>query len=131
MDKNWSLLTALLSMTSVQFVWANSPVFQIDLDLTLKGEHVASPQLLVEEGKTAQVPVAKGRLIEVMATQQPNGIAVDVRVLKKSAPKGQAKVLSNSKFLVLEDRKATMTSREEGATVDDLVVSVTARPARN
>jgi len=105
------IVFSLVSTTAI----AAQQAYDLKMELSLNGQAVASPHIIVKEGKTATVIQKKNgkeTFIEIVAsekqTEEYKGILMKFKVGMVGA-NGQRTVLSEPQILTIENEKAQVT----------------------
>jgi hypothetical protein len=120
----------LLSFSS--FCFANGKTFDLKMDLSMGGKHLASPRILVKEGEKALVSQEKNgemSFIEVVAVEERSpkgdgGIRLDF-VIGKIAADGSRTMVSQPRLLAYPGEKSqiTVSNDDSGSTFSLSVIA--------
>jgi type II secretory pathway component GspD/PulD (secretin) len=130
--KTSTIVTAFLLISASPSAFAAKQEYDLKMDLSMNGKHIASPRVLVVEGEKATVSQKSNDeedTIEVTATegdsQGRKGILLDF-VVSVVGKDGKKKVVSRPRILTLEGEKATLSSRQNDASPEEVSLSVVA-----
>ena len=117
--KNIALIVAMISVNT----FAANKYYDIGMDISVGGEKIPAPRILVKENVTETV-IMKDRFFEVTATENPLDQSVKMDfVLGEITEDGRRIVLEKPTIITRENRRAEMVlSNDEGR--EDLKLSV-------
>ncbi len=105
-----SLFILFLILIS-SYSFASTQTYDLKIDLSINGKHIASPRMIVKDGVTSSMTQdsdGKRTFIDVIATEQKSAILMKF-VVGTISKIGEKQILSTPQILTVANEKAEVT----------------------